>query len=1457
MQTSANWGADKLSRLPQFSPPLHSILVLSSIAGMAMLALEESLAAALPDQPYASYWYPNTVPAGGLGQSLATWNPANDPNAAFNISGVPLAARYTPAQVNPAVANTAAGVMSLPSFGSTSFNPSQGSQTMAYYDPTYWQYTNQLVFWGGSAGEGLILAPNPTVIDAAHRNGVPVLGTIFFPPTLDGGQISFVNDLLYTPDNGQTFPIAAKLVQMTNYYHFDGWFINQETEGGNSNTATLMQEFINYTHALAPTMQIDWYDAMTNTGAISYQNQLDTSDQMFFQNSSGTGTANRAADDIFLNYNWSSSGITKSATLASSLGRSPFNVYAGIDLTGSVGYNTSVGWSSLYTVVNSQNTPKVSLGLYSPTATYSGASGSSDLAKMQNFFANESLFWAGAKGDPSNTSGTVGTTSFYGIANYIQAQAVLPSASSASTFVTNFNPGVGQMYAVNGQVLATGEWNNLSLQDIMPTWRWLDVSSDASSTKLTPSFDFTRAYYGGASLSVTGNMTAYNNLSLYATQLAVSNSSNLAIAFTDGQAGAASMLQVALTFSDSSVGYLSCGTTTTAGWNTQTFSLGSYAGKTITGIGLELGNGGAVNNYSMNVGQILVYSGTQSTPAAPTNLQGMATGNVSSGTATLQLAWTHATGALSGSGNPTGAVYAYDIFQLSGGSQSFLGATPNNAYFVPSIVRSGTSNFATIEVQTVAADMGMSSYLTQQVYADWSRPAWNLTWQGNGYGSPGGSGTWSNSALTWHHDGDANATVDQPWSNSWGDTAVFSGSAAGSVVVSGSQAANQIVFNTPGYTLSGGSLILAGSGAGITANSIATINSTVDMGGGTGQIGGPNNLSIGGTLQNGSLTKFGSGILILSGTNTYSGGTTVSGGTLQLGDGVANNGSVPGNISNNAALVFANPAAQTFSGTISGSGSLVKIGSGPLSLTATQAYSGPTVISAGTVRLGPVFLPASLAGFGGNGLGFTITTSNIANYTTNAVPVTSNVLTLTDGSSHGSEARSIFYNTPISPANGFTASFTYTPNSGTNTADGVAFILQNDPRGASALGGNGGFFGYATGNGGSGISPSVAIDFNLYNNVDQTSYDTNGSLGTVTTISNVNLHSGDPINVSVSYNPQTQVMAWTLTDTVGNKSFSTLQAGVNLQSALSGTSALVGFSGADGGAVAKQTISNFSINYTIPAAGINVLPATTALFLAAGATLDLFGGTQTVGSLSGAGTLTNTAANSVSVLTAGGDNSSQTFSGLLQNGGGTLSLVKTGTGSLLLTGSNTYSGSTTINQGTLAVNNAASLGAASGSLSIGPAALEVTGGVSSARNIALTAADGTIQVDSSVTYVDSGVITGPGKLSKTGAGILVLSGSNTYQGGTDVEAGTLDVTLRAALPDQSSLTVGVGASSLFAAASGGPALFGSPNLAPLPVPEPSAFVLLASAAIGLATSAWKRRRRGSGLGRHECRRRRV
>jgi autotransporter-associated beta strand protein len=99
------------------------------------------------------------------------------------------------------------------------------------------------------------------------------------------------------------------------------------------------------------------------------------------------------------------------------------------------------------------------------------------------------------------------------------------------------------------------------------------------------------------------------------------------------------------------------------------------------------------------------------------------------------------------------------------------------------------------------------------------------------------------------------------------------------------------------------------------------------------------------------LIKTGTGTMILSGINTYSGGTTISAGTLQIGDG-GTTGSVLGNITNNAALIFNRSDAVTFGNVIGGSGTLKKLGAGTLALTAANTYAGGTNLDAGTIRLG-------------------------------------------------------------------------------------------------------------------------------------------------------------------------------------------------------------------------------------------------------------------------------------------------------------------------------------------------------------------------------------------------------------------------------------------------------------------------------------------------------------------------
>ncbi|HCT0281922.1 TPA: fibronectin-binding autotransporter adhesin ShdA [Salmonella enterica subsp. enterica serovar Muenchen] len=141
-----------------------------------------------------------------------------------------------------------------------------------------------------------------------------------------------------------------------------------------------------------------------------------------------------------------------------------------------------------------------------------------------------------------------------------------------------------------------------------------------------------------------------------------------------------------------------------------------------------------------------------------------------------------------------------------------------------------------------------------------------------------------------------------------------------------------------GNDYSGGTTIIGGT---LTADHADSL--------GTGAVANSGVLQVGeGELENtlsgsGSLVKTGTGELTLSGDNTYSGGTTIAGGTLTA-DHADSLGT--GAIANSGVLQVGEGELEN---TLSGSGSLVKTGTGELTLSGDNSYSGATTITDGTL----------------------------------------------------------------------------------------------------------------------------------------------------------------------------------------------------------------------------------------------------------------------------------------------------------------------------------------------------------------------------------------------------------------------------------------------------------------------------------------------------------------------------
>jgi autotransporter-associated beta strand protein len=137
-------------------------------------------------------------------------------------------------------------------------------------------------------------------------------------------------------------------------------------------------------------------------------------------------------------------------------------------------------------------------------------------------------------------------------------------------------------------------------------------------------------------------------------------------------------------------------------------------------------------------------------------------------------------------------------------------------------------------------------------------------------------------------------------------------------------------------------------------------------------------------------------------------------------------------------------------------------------------------------------------------------------------------------------------------------------------------------------------------------------------------------------------------------------------------------------------------------------------------------------------------------------------------LTVGIDSSTGTFDGVISGAG---SLTKRGSGVLSLTGVNSYEGGTVLAGGVLAVSADGSLGSSTGGLTFAGGTLRLGGALSSARAITFESA-GSFDTNG-FTATLSGNMTGAGGFTKIGGGTLVLTGTNTYTGGTTVAQGAL------------------------------------------------------------------------------------
>lgn len=186
------------------------------------------------------------------------------------------------------------------------------------------------------------------------------------------------------------------------------------------------------------------------------------------------------------------------------------------------------------------------------------------------------------------------------------------------------------------------------------------------------------------------------------------------------------------------------------------------------------------------------------------------------------------------------------------------------------------------------------------------------------------------------------------------------------------------------------------------------------------------------------------------------------------------------------------------------------------------------------------------------------------------------------------QVRDIWFATPQAITQ-FTATFTYrAANIAGSSNPGVAFIIQNDPRGTAALAPGG--FGFQ------GITPSAAVTIQLNTAVQQTAtgFFRDGVMGAGSiATSPLNAFDGREIDVSIVYNGST--LAVSMHDSVNTFPTQTYIVSPSFASALGSSTALVGFGGSTAANGCNQFLSNF--RFTVPS------PATATVLLGGVATL--------------------------------------------------------------------------------------------------------------------------------------------------------------------------------------------------------------------------------------------------------------
>ncbi len=576
-------------------------------------------------------------------------------------------------------------------------------------------------------------------------------------------------------------------------------------------------------------------------------------------------------------------------------------------------------------------------------------------------------------------------------------------------------------------------------------------------------------------------------------------------------------------------------------------------------------------------------------------------------------------------------------------------------------------------------------------------------------------------------------------SNSYtGDTNILSGilrlgssnrinnSSDVTLVAGGTLELNNFTDTVNSLSGTGGSITTGGTGGRLTVNAASgtfTWNGNISGTGGFTKSGNHTMVISAAQSYSGS-TVINDGLLQFSGSGSFSAASDISvasGATWDLNgvsdtvDSISGAGSIT--LGGATLTLDETGGSRTFSGNITGTGSLNKSGSHTLVLSGNNTYAGELFLSGGTLSVGA----SSNLGNTGTDLVFLGGTLQTTGSFTNSRSVTIGPF--------NSGTFNVDTSTTLTQSGLVTGDSTTTL---IKTGDGT-FILSSASSGFGGLINiTGGTFQF-----GSGDTVANSTDVNVSSGATFSLTQTEG-IDALSGAGNVTIASGQLLEVGLENSSST---------------FSGIISGVNGRFGKAGTGVLT-LAGSN-----TYTGATTITGGTLRLSGSGQLADQTDVDISAGATFDLNNVSDAIDSLTGAGSVTMGSGFSAKTLTIGSNNGGGTFSGTISGTFG--NLVKTGSGTQVLSGNNSYSGTTSFNGGVLSTASSSNLG--SGQLNFNSGTWQVTGSLSNSRSISIgLGSSGTIDVNTGVTLTQAGTVAGTlATLNKTGTGTMLLTASAT------------------------------------------------------------------------------------------------